>query len=259
MTNHYHLLVETPEGNLSRVMRHVNGAYTTYFNVKRERAGHLLQGRYKGILVEKEEYAEELSRYIHLNPVRAAAAQKPEEYTWSSYAAYAGLAPAPSWLERELILSQFGRDEATAQAKYREFVEAAIGREVSNPLEKVVASTVLGGTSFVEWVQERFVAGKSAGRDVPAMRALGKKPSLEAIERSVMERLTNDRREAKRVALYVSHRYSGRPLKEIAERFGVGESGVSQASRRVEAQLASGEQLQRVVAEVVAGLHLSGV
>jgi len=84
MSNHYHLLVETPHGNLSQIMKHVNGAYTSYFNTKRQRAGHLLQGRYKAILVEKDEYAQELSRYIHLNPVRAKMVEKPDQYEWSS-------------------------------------------------------------------------------------------------------------------------------------------------------------------------------
>ena len=88
MSNHYHLLLETPEGNLSQIMRHINGAYTTYFNTKRKRAGHLFQGRYKAILVEADEYATHLSRYIHLNPVRAGMVSVPEDYTWSSYHYY---------------------------------------------------------------------------------------------------------------------------------------------------------------------------
>ena len=84
MDNHYHLLIETPSGNLSQIMHHINGAYTTYFNTKRERSGHLFQGRYRAILIEVDEYAKELSRYIHLNPVRAGIAENPEEYRWSS-------------------------------------------------------------------------------------------------------------------------------------------------------------------------------
>jgi putative transposase len=84
MSNHYHLLLSTPAGNLSQIMRHINGGYTTYFNKRHDRAGHLLQGRYKAILVEADPYAGELSRYIHLNPVRAGIAGRPEEYPWSS-------------------------------------------------------------------------------------------------------------------------------------------------------------------------------
>jgi putative transposase len=84
MDNHYHLLPETPSGNLSQIMRHINSAYTTYFNVKRDRSGHLFQGSYKAILVDMDEYAKELSRYVHLNPVRAKIVETPEEYDWSS-------------------------------------------------------------------------------------------------------------------------------------------------------------------------------
>jgi putative transposase len=85
MDNHYHLLLQTPSGNLPQIMRHINGAYTTYFNVKRDRSGHLFQGSYKAILVDMDEYAKELSRYVHLNPVRAKIVETPEEYDWSSY------------------------------------------------------------------------------------------------------------------------------------------------------------------------------
>jgi putative transposase len=95
MDNHYHLLLETPSGNLPQIMRHINGAYTTYFNVKRDRPGHLFQGRYKAILVESDQYAKELSRYIHLNPVRAKMSEMPEAYDWSSYNYYIGRKKAP--------------------------------------------------------------------------------------------------------------------------------------------------------------------
>ena len=90
MSNHYHLLVETPRGNLSQILHHINGAYTTYFNIRRERAGHLFQGRYKSILVEKDAYCIQLSRYIHKNPVRAGLVNMPSEYPWSSYPHYIG-------------------------------------------------------------------------------------------------------------------------------------------------------------------------
>lgn len=93
MDNHYHLLLETERGNLSTVLHHINSLYTGYFNRMYHRTGHLFQGRYKAILVEKETYALELSRYIHLNPVRARLVRKPEDYVWSSYRVYIGAAP----------------------------------------------------------------------------------------------------------------------------------------------------------------------
>jgi REP element-mobilizing transposase RayT len=99
MGNHYHLLLETPSGNLSQIMRHINGAYTNYFNAKRKRAGHLFQGRYKAILVEADQYATELARYLHLNPVRAGIVDRPEAYEWSSHREYLGQRIAPEWLQ----------------------------------------------------------------------------------------------------------------------------------------------------------------
>ena len=117
MDNHYHILIETPSGNLPQIMRHINGAYTTYFNFKRERSGHLFQGRYKAILVEMDEYAKELSRYIHLNPVRANIVETPEEFEWSSYNFYIGVKKAPSWLHRDFILGYFGGMVSAAQQR----------------------------------------------------------------------------------------------------------------------------------------------
>src|SRR6266581_1819550 len=129
MSNHYHLLLETPAGNLSQIMGHINGAYTTYFNIKRKRSGHLFQGRFKAILVEADEYAAELSRYIHLNPVRAGITAKPEEYRWSSYRVYIGENKATDWLKTEFILGYFGGKAPAAQKKYREFVEDIVDSE----------------------------------------------------------------------------------------------------------------------------------
>ena len=121
MSNHYHLLFETPDGNLSQIMRHINGAYTNYYNTKRNRAGHLFQGRYKAILVEADEYAAELSRYIHLNPVRARMVGEPEAYRWSSFKAYIGESEAPEWLKTDFILGYFG-SKGHAENEYHSIV-----------------------------------------------------------------------------------------------------------------------------------------
>ena len=118
MDNHYHLLLETPSGNLPQIMRHINGAYTTYFNIKRGRAGHLFQGRYKAILVEKDVYAKELSGYIHLNPVKAGMVELPEEYEWSSYLTYIGKQKKPEWFHTDFLHGYFGKTKSSAQKKW---------------------------------------------------------------------------------------------------------------------------------------------
>jgi putative transposase len=185
MNNHYHLLLETPLGNLSQIMKHINSAYTTYFNVKRKRAGHLLQGRYKAIIVDADEYATELSRYIHLNPVRVGSVEKPEDYRWSSCASYTGDATAPAWLKTDFILSCFGSREAAAQKKYRQFVHDLLGLDYDSPLIATVASTILGHEEFVCEMQERHLSGKGKDRDLPALRELTARPLPEKILEAV--------------------------------------------------------------------------
>ena len=256
MSDHYHLLLETPRGNLSQIMAHVNGAYTTYFNVKRRRAGHLFQGRYKAILVEREQYAEELSRHIHLNPVRAGIVAKPEEHAWSSYRAYAGLAVGPTWLVRDWVLSRFGARERRAQQRYRDYVEGGIGQKLRSPLDKVVASTLLGSEAFVGWVQEEFVGRKPVDRELPALRAIADKPTVEAIRRVVEDRFGEDPATARRVGLYLCHRHSGRRLKEIGAEYGVTESAVTQASRRLADALKEKQSLRKSVRQVERALDV---
>jgi REP-associated tyrosine transposase len=149
MTNHYHLLMETPQANLSQAMQYVNGSYTTYINVKRNRSGHLLQGRYKAIVVDRDSYLGELSRYIHLNPVRAGIVAKPEDYPHSSYKAYL-TSKKDDLVSTETLLELVGGGKDKARRRYRAFVEAGMGRELENPTEKVYGGMILGGTEFIK-------------------------------------------------------------------------------------------------------------
>ena len=114
MTNHYHLLIETPEANLSRAVQWLNVSYAAYFNRKRQRCGHLFQGRFKSILVDADTYLKHLSRYIHLNPLRANMVEQLVSHPWSSYPAFVGKAKAPDWLERDWLLSLFGKNRKHA-------------------------------------------------------------------------------------------------------------------------------------------------
>ena len=163
LSNHYHILLETPAGNLSQIMRHINGAYTIYFNIKRKRAGHLFQGRFKAILVEADEYATELSRYIHLNPVRAGIVARPEEYQWSSYRKYIGQGKTPEWLKTDFILDYFGNSDV-AEKKYQAFVEDLLGNEYESPLQGTVGSSILGSAGFVEEITAVHVDTKDADK-----------------------------------------------------------------------------------------------
>lgn len=148
MTNHYHLLIETPEGNLGKIMHFLNSSYTTYINIKRKRSGHLFQGRYKAILVDKDSYLLELSRYLHLNPVRANIAERPEDYPHSSYGAY--IASNDGLVRTTSLLTMFSEDAVTAQQRYRTFVEGAIGEKQESPMKKVYGGMILGSVPFIK-------------------------------------------------------------------------------------------------------------
>ena len=148
MDNHYHLLIETPDANLSAGMRQLGGIYTQRFNRRHDRVGHLFQGRYKSILVEKERYLLELCRYLVLNPVRAHMVANPGDYPWSSYTATAGISSKPQFLHTAWILAQFGNNHKTAQRKYREFVMAVIAKE--SPWTKLQGQCLLGDEQFLQ-------------------------------------------------------------------------------------------------------------
>jgi len=251
--------METPAGNLSQIMQHINGAYTTYFNVKHQRSGHLFQGRYKAILVDADEYAKELSRYIHLNPVRVGLVDKPEAYEWSSYLYYIGQKKAPEWLTLDFVLSYFGKEVSHAQRRYRKFVNAMIGQEYRSLLNDVVNSTILGSVDFVNEIKDKYLKYKTGDRNLPALRALSTRPSIEKIEKEVESVFGANNPLLKKVKLYFCHRYSGKKLKEIGTHFDIGESGVSQSSRRVSLNMGTDKRLRKQIMLIESRLNLSRV
>lgn len=246
MSNHVHLLLETPGGNLSQIMRHINGAYTTYFNVKRKRAGHLFQGRYKAILVEADEYATELSRYLHLNPVRAGMTSRPEDYQWSSYCCYVGLNKAPDWLTVDFILGYFGGNNPGARNIYRHFVEDLLDKEYDSPLEQVIASTILGRPEFVSEISARTLGETQDVRNVPAMKELAIRPSIDdIIARAQKEPV--DPKLLRNISIYCCQQFSGAKLRDIGAYFGISDAAVSQASRRLTLKCEKDQELKKVV------------
>jgi putative transposase len=147
MTNHFHLLLETAQGNLSRGMRHLNGVYSQHVNRRHGLVGHLFQGRYKAILVQRESHLLELARYIVLNPVRAGMVESPNQWDWSSYHWTAANALPPPWLHTDWLLGQFSANRADAVKRYREFVLQ--GRGCTSPLKHTKYQLILGDVSFV--------------------------------------------------------------------------------------------------------------
>ena len=178
MNNHYHLVIETPDGNLSKGMRQLNGVYTQAFNRRHHRAGHLFQGRFKGILVQKESHYLEVCRYVVLNPVRAKTVKHPREWAWSSYRATGGLAAVPRCLKVEEILSHFGQRRGPAQEKYREYVGEGIGG--ATIWENLEAQSLLGLEGFAEALRGH-VTGKQMVREIPRGQRLIGRASLKKL------------------------------------------------------------------------------
>lgn len=256
MENHYHLLLETPRGNLAQILHHINGAYTTYFNIKRRQSGHLFQGRYRGILVEKDSYGQELSRYIHLNPVRADLVETPAQYPWASYPFYIGLKEKPSWVTTEFILGYFGKDGVSARENYRRFVEDGLKKESKNPLKEVFASTFLAGSEFIRRAKEELVdITDGDARNIPALRDLITRPSLEQIERAIELVMRSDHPLHRRFCIYVSHRHSGFSLKEVGAYYGMEGSAISQSSRRFRQRILEDRKLGKLLAEIISRLR----
>ncbi|HXG59586.1 MAG TPA: transposase [Thermoanaerobaculia bacterium] len=154
MTNHYHLFLQTPEPNLSRGMRDLNGEYARRFNLRHRRCGHVFQHRFHAVLIERESHFLEVSRYVVLNPVRAGIVNHPSEWRWSSYRATAGLIPTPSWLDAEGLLRSFhGEDAIEALRHYRRFVDEGIGNDASI-WKNAVGNLFLGSRQFLNRMQE---------------------------------------------------------------------------------------------------------
>lgn len=196
MSNHYHLLVETPEITLSDGVKWLNEMCAIKFNEKYDRVGHLFQDRFKGLLVERESHLLELVRYIVLNPVRCGAVRFASDYPWSNYRATAGLVTVPPWLEVEWTLQQFGPDPAAAQAGYRSFVADARGASY-NPWESLVGQIYLGGPDFCDRMQA-LVKSKLRSREHPERQRHLVKPSLDKIVTLVAEHFGVTRDELQR-------------------------------------------------------------
>ena len=224
MSNHYHLVLETPEGNLAQGMRQLNGVYTQQVNRRYGKTGHVFQGRYKAILVDKDSYLLELARYVVLNPVRAAMVKDARDWPWSSYRAMIGETPLPSWLQRDWLLGQFSAQRKRAIGMYIDFVRAGVG--LPSLWGELKNQIYLGNEPFVARMQKQVAAMDTLGEVPRAQRRALAKPLSDYAKRH---------REAKAAmaAAYLSGDYS---MKAIAEYFGVHYATVSRAVASLEGQ-----------------------
>jgi putative transposase len=220
MTNHYHIVVETIEGNLSSGMRHLNGVYTQSFKHRHGRVGHVFQGRYKAILVERDSYLMELARYVVRNPVRAYLVSEPGAWPWTSYGSMIGTAPSPPWLHTESILGHFADTRRRAIARYVEFVRA--GATAPSIWTHLRGQIYLGSDAFLERLRQPPT--DEALREIPRTQ---RHPFAYPIEHY---RCTYADRRSAMAAAFASGDYS---MREIADAFGVHYTTVSRSVRQV--------------------------
>ena len=230
MSNHFHLLVETPEPNLSVAMQWIMVSYATYFNRKGGRHGHLFQGRFKAILIDADAYLKDLSRYIHLNPVRAKMVSAPSEYKWSSYSAFTGKIKAPQFLEINWLLSNFGKSKKKAKRNYKDFVEGVDIKTLENPNRMVTEGFILGDSDFVNWIKGNFLSGRQDEKEIPQLKKLKPRVPLETVANAVCEEfgcnqeqiITKGRKKnkAREVAIYIARDMTGITCKDLGEYFG---------------------------------------
>ncbi|MDD5297128.1 MAG: transposase [Rhodocyclaceae bacterium] len=229
MTNHYHLVIETPQGNLAQGMRQMNGVYTQYVNRSHGRVGHVFQGRYKAILVEKDRYLLELARYVVLNPLRAGMVRELGEWPWSSYPAMIGKTGAPAWLQTDWLLGQFGAVRRRAQDRFEDFVRAGVGLPAL--WDKLSHQIFLGDDEFVSHMQDRIAPGQTLN-EVPRIQRRRPAKPLATF------RLAHE--DDPRSGMALAYLSGGYAMKEVAVEFGVHYTTVSRAVKAHAAKLASG-------------------
>ena len=261
MSNHYHLLVETPAANLSLSMQWINVSYATYFNRKHDRHGHLFQGRFKAILIDADEYLKHLSRYIHLNPVRAKMITKPGEYQWSSYHAFIDRQKAPKFLETDWLLSNFGTNKKEARRNYKAFVEIVDIKAVENPSKHIIEGFILGDTVFVNWVKETFLSVKQEEKEIPQLKKLKPKVSPETVVQAVSREFDcsadqviikgRKKNKAREVAIYLSRALSGLSCKDLGLYFdGVSGALITIMYNRIAEEATRNQRLKRQIEKI---------
>jgi hypothetical protein len=217
-------MIETPEGNLSKGMRQLNGLYTQRFNQRHQRVGHLFQGRYKAILVDKENYLLTLCRYVVLNPVRASIVKDPRVWRWSTYRATAGQEEGIPCLTTDWILSQFDKEQKKAANLYQAFVRSGI--KTDSPLKAIKGQLFLGQDNFIDKIKD-LMRGKEKLKEITREKRYVTRPPLNEI-------LPQEDKKLKNQTIYKAYLKYGYTLKEIAEYIDVHYSTVSRVIKRIE-------------------------
>ena len=258
MSNHYHVLIETPQANLSVAIQWLNVSYSVYFNKRHRRKGHLFQGRFKAILLDANEYLILLSRYIHLNPVRAKMVTHPLEYSWSSYPVFAGKRRKPDWLITETVLSYFGKEKKEATTNYKSYVEKVNGETLEDPNKNLLGGFILGGTGFVNWVKDKFLSTRKDEKEIPQLKKLKSKIPITTIIQYVCNefRCSEDQAKIKgrknnkvrAIAMYLARDLSGVSGKDIGVFFnGISGAAITMKYNQMSAELMRNKKLRDTI------------
>jgi putative transposase len=249
MANHYHLLIETLQANLSNIMHFINGSYSTYYNIKRKRTGHLFQGRYKSIIVDKDSYFLELTRYIHLNPVKAGIVKSPEEYKWSSYNGY-----ADKKKDRYIDSGDIKNITTLWGKRYEDFVKTSIAEEM-DPFKNVYGGILIGSTSFIKDKLDELksqIREKEGSHKKQLCTHVEKEGVLKLIEKKYgnkIEELRKRRRncKARKIGIYLMRELTGLTNREIGEVFDMNFSAVSKTVLGVKKEMSKNNRLRKEI------------
>jgi putative transposase len=247
MPNHYHLLVQTPDGNISRCMRHINGLYTQRFNRAHHKDGPLFRGRYKAVLVEGDSHLLEVMRYIHRNPLRAGIVEQLADYLWSSHHGYLSWAKKWNWLHKDVLLNMLSAIKSRRRAAYTDFVSQLEPEEIECFYSMKKLPSILGSDDFKEWVKEKFRHLEL--QEIPEARILAVTPEkvislvcshFKVNEKQLMATRRGQENLPRDIAIYLARRHSRRTLAEIGNSFGIDNySTVSSAVERIKAKKSS--------------------
>ncbi|MCJ7772133.1 MAG: transposase, partial [Desulfobacterales bacterium] len=256
LPNHYHLLIQTPEANISRSMRHLNGVYTQRYNSKHSCDGQLFRGRYKSILVSEDSYLLQVVRYIHRNPLKARLVKKLEDYPWSSHKAYLSVAKKWGWLHKKFILSMLTKKKSNWINTYRQFVKVEDDADIINVFEGKKRPSILGQEKFIDWVKSKYYHTDSVD-EVPQVKDLA--PDIDLIIKKVCKfyQISTDDlyktqrgipNEPRSVSIYLARITRRDSLKEISQSFGIKKySSTSTIIERLKNRMKTDKKLHKKV------------
>lgn len=264
MSNHFHLLIETPKGNLAEFMRKFNITYTGYYNRCHNRVGHLYQGRYKSVLVDKNEYLSILSRYIHLNPVKIKAmAKMPEKeklkylvhYPWSSLPGFISRRKRERYIDYAMVLGEYGGDTDKARKEYKKRIYSEIA-ETGGIQKGIIGRSILGGAAFITRIKAKYIDG-SKDRERPSVAEIHRYRATEeilaAIQRATgkdIEALKNEKGDLRRLAMELLYRIGGLKGPQIGRLFGIDYGPVSQERKRLREKLQTDRKLRGLLSQI---------